>query len=216
MAETMTYDSLVTDIKRYLERGGSTDTTVLAQIPRFIMMAQERIAREVKTLGTIQYVTAAFVAGTSVYAKPGRWRETVYINYGTGTNNDTRVPLLKRNYDLLRLYWPDPTTQGAPEFYAEYGFEHLLVAPTPDAAYPFEMAYWELPEPIDSTTQTNWLTQYAPDILLYGSLLEAAPFLKNDDRVQTWASLYDRAAKALGGEDVQRGTDSSSNPRKVP
>jgi hypothetical protein len=216
MAAVMTYDSLVSDIKAYLERGGSTDTSVLAQIPRFIMLAQERIAREVKTLGTIQYVSSAFAAGNAVYEKPGRWRETVYFNFGTGTNNDTRVALRKRNYDLLRMYWPDPTQTSQPEYYADYGFSHFLVAPTPDAAYPFELAYWELPVPIDSAQQTNWLTEYAPDLLLYGTLLETAPFLKDDDRVQLWMSMYDRAAKALGGEDVQRGTDNASNPRKLP
>ena len=41
-------------------------------------------------------------------------------------------------------------------------------------------------------------------MLLYGSLLEAAPFLKNDDRIQTWQALYDRAVQAFNGEDLKR------------
>jgi hypothetical protein len=212
---TMTYSTLVSDVKAYLERGGSTDTEVIAQIPRFIQLAQERIAREVKVLGTIQYVSGSMVSGTSVYAKPGRWRETVYINFGSGTGNNTRNALLKRNYDALRAYWPDDTQTSTPKYYSEYGFTHFLVAPTPDANYPFEMAFWELPEPISDTNQTNWLTQYAPDLLLYASLLESAPFLKTDERIAVWQGMYDRAAKALGAEDLQRGTDSASNPLKV-
>jgi hypothetical protein len=211
----MTYNTLVSDVKAYLERGGSTDTEVIAQIPRFIMLAQERIAREVKVLGTIQYVSGNMASGVSVYAKPGRWRETVHLNFGSGTGNNTRNFLFKRNYDALRSYWPDDTQTGTPAYYAEYNFTHFLVVPTPNAAYPFELAYWELPEPIDTGNQTNWLTQYAPDLLLYATLLETAPFLKTDERIQVWQQMYDRAAKALGAEDAQRGTDSAANPMKV-
>ena len=57
----------------------------------------------------------------------------------------------------------------------------------------------------------NWLTEYAPDVLLYASLLEALPFLKNDERVQMWQGMYDRAAQALNGEDLGKIMDRAAN-----
>jgi len=57
----------------------------------------------------------------------------------------------------------------------------------------------------------NWLTEYAPDVLLYASLLEATPFLKNDERVQMWQGMYDRAAQALNGEDLGKIMDRAAN-----
>ena len=59
--------------------------------------------------------------------------------------------------------------------------------------------------------ETNWLTEYAPDLLLYAALLEAAPFLKKDERIGTWQAMYDRAAQALSGEDLKRIMDRSAN-----
>ena len=58
--------------------------------------------------------------------------------------------------------------------------------------------------------QSNWLTEYAPEVLLYASLLEATPFLKNDERVQMWQALYDRSAQALNGQDLGRILDRSA------
>ena len=59
--------------------------------------------------------------------------------------------------------------------------------------------------------QSNWLTEYAPDVLLYAALLEATPFLKNDERVPMWTGMYDRAAQALNGEDLSKIMDRSAN-----
>jgi hypothetical protein len=67
-----------------------------------------------------------------------------------------------------------------------------------------EILYYELPQPIDDENQQNWLTNFAPNLLLYACLLEATPFLKNDERIQTWQTMYDRAAQSMSGQDIQR------------
>ena len=64
---------------------------------------------------------------------------------------------------------------------------------------------------MDDEFQTNFLTEYAPDLLLYATLLEAAPFLKKDERIQTWQQMYDRAAQAFDGEDLKRILDRTAN-----
>jgi hypothetical protein len=71
--------------------------------------------------------------------------------------------------------------------------------------------YYEQPRFLGDDFQTNWVTEYIPDLLLYASLLEATPFLKNDERIQTWQAMYDRAAQAVNGEDLKRILDRSAN-----
>jgi hypothetical protein len=57
---------------------------------------------------------------------------------------------------------------------------------------------------LDSSNQTNWFTIYAPQALLYGSLLQAMPFLKNDERIPMWQAQYDKIMQVLKAEDIQR------------
>lgn len=212
MATTMTFETLQQDVRRYLERGATlaSDAVVYEQIPRLINLAERRIARELKIQGFIAVVSDVMVPGQSVYAKPDRWRETVSVNFGSGADNANRTPLFTRVYEYLRSYWPNESLTATPQFYSDYDYTHWLIAPTPDQAYPFEVLYYELPPLLDDTIQTNWLTEYAPQLLLYGALLEATPFLKNDERIGTWQSYYDRAAAMLNGEDLAKILDRAS------
>jgi len=212
MATTMTFTTLQQDVRRYLERGATyaSDPVVYEQIPRLINLAERRIARELKVQGFINVVTGTLDVGQAVYSKPDRWRDTVSMNIGTGTNNNTRKVLFTRDYEYMLSYWPDRTATDEPIFYGDYDYEHWLITPTPDAAYPFEILYYELPPLLDDTIQTNWLTEYAPQLLLYGTLLEATPFLKNDERINVWQGMYDRAAAMLNGEDLAKILDRST------
>ena len=210
MPASMTFTSLQVDIRNYLERGGATDPIVYEQIPRLITLAERRIARELKIQGFQTVVNTTMQSGVAVYAKPDRWRDTISINVGTGANNDTRKFLFTRGYEYLRSYWPDSTQTGTPQFYGDYDYSHWLIVPSPDAEYPFEVLYYELPPLLSDEVQTNWITEYAPELLLYASLLEATPFLKNDERIQVWQAMYDRAAAMLNGEDLKKILDRST------
>lgn len=212
MATTMTFTTLQQDVRRYLERGTTyaSDPVVFEQIPRLINLAERRIARELKIQGFINVVSGTLQAGVAVYDKPDRWRDTVSINIGTGANNNTRNVLFSRAYEYLLSYWPDRTATAQPEYYSDYDYSHWLLAPTPDAEYPFEVLYYELPPLLDDAVQTNWLSEYAPQLLLYGTLLEATPFLKNDERIPVWQNMYDRAAAMLNGEDLAKILDRAS------
>jgi hypothetical protein len=201
----MTYDSLVTDIQQYLER---SDDQTLAQIPRFIMLAEQVIASQIKFLGNLTVNTSNMVTGQPIIDKPARWHKTVSMNV---TVNGQKNPVFLRKYEYLREYAPDPTATGVPEFYADYDYTHWLVAPSPAAAYDFEVLYYERVQPLDSSNQTNWFTIYAPQALLYGSLLQAMPYLKNDDRMAMWQQQFDLIINTLKTEDVIRNADRQSN-----
>lgn len=206
MSYTMTYDSLLTDVRNYLERGftAESDSIVYEQIPRLITLGERRISRELKIQGFVRAVQTTLAVGVSTYDKPDRWRDTISMEVNG-------VIIFARAYEFLRAYWPDPSSLATPEFYADYDYRHWLIVPTPVAASTLDIIYYEQPRFLGDDFQTNWLTAYAPDVLLYATMLEAAPFLKNDDRVQVWQTMYDRAAQALDGEDLKRILDRSSN-----
>jgi hypothetical protein len=197
----MTYDSLVENVQSYLER---TDTATLDKIPLFIMLAEQIIAAQIKFLGNLTVQASTMTLNANVIDKPARWHKTVSMNI---TVAGKRQPVLLRKYEYLREYWPNPTANGVPKFYCDYDYTHWLVAPTPDDDYVFEVLYYERLQPLDSSNQVNWFTIYAPQALLYGTLLQAMPFLKNDDRVPLWQAMYQQSMDVLVAEDRLRVAD---------
>lgn len=144
------------------------------------------------------------VSNQAIIDKPARWHKTVSFNV---TVAGERQPVLLRKYEYLREYWPNATDTGTPAYFADYDYTHWLVAPTPDTNYSFEVLYYERIQPLDSSNQTNWFTIYAPQALLYGSLLQAMPFLKNDERMGMWQQNYDLIMQTLMAEDKLRLAD---------
>lgn len=197
-AAVMTYDSLVENVQSYLER---SDAQTIEKIPLFIMLCEQTLAADIKFLGNLVVNTSAMVTGEAIITKPARWHKTVSMNV---TVDGSRYPVLLRKYEYLREYWPDPALTGKPEFYCDYDYNHWLVAPTPAGAYNFEVLYYERLQPLDSSNQTNWFTIYAPQAMLYGSLLQAAPFLKNDQRLSMWEARYNGIIQTLKSEDLTR------------
>jgi hypothetical protein len=165
------------------------------------MFAEQVIASEIKFLGNLTVADGTMTANDPVLDKPARWRKTVSFNV---TLAGERYPVFLRKYEYLREYWPDDTQTGLPAFYCDYDYTHWLVAPTPAAAYSFQVLYYERNQPLDSANQSNWFTQYAPQALLYGSLLQAMPFLKNDERIPVWQAMYDKSIALLKQEDLTR------------
>jgi hypothetical protein len=198
-AVVMTYDSLVSNIQTYIERN---DPTTVAYIPTFIMLAEQVIASEIKFLGNLTVANSTMVTGNAVIDKPARWHKTVSMNVTDAIGN--KQPILLRTYEYCREYWPNPSKTDLPAFYSDYDYTHWLVAPTPSTTFSYEVLYYERVQPLDSTNQTNWFTIYAPQALLYGSLLQAMPYLKNDERIPMWQAQYSAIINTLKAENLQR------------
>lgn len=90
----------------------------------------------------------------------------------------------------------------------------LRFAPFPDdESFTFEMTYWESIPTLSANLQSNWLLADSPDIYLYASLVESAPYLRDDARITTWRSELERriaeldlsiANKRWGGQLTRR------------
>jgi hypothetical protein len=199
----LTYDSLTANVLQYLER---QDPAVVNAIPTFITLAEFAIAQEIKTLGQLQIVEGTMNAGNPVIQKPSRWRKTTSMNVIV---NGQKQPILDRRYEYLTNYWPNNTETSQPLYYSDTDWDHWYIAPTPDQNYSFEVLYYERIAPLSSTNQTNWLTQNAPNAMLFGTLLQAMPFLKNDQRT-IFQQMYTEALQSLKSEDQTRVADRSA------
>lgn len=193
----MTYDSLTSTVLQYLER---SDAATREAIPTFITLCEFEIAEEIKTLGQLNVANASMSQNNPVLQKPARWRKTVSM---TITNASGAQPVFLRKFEYLKSYWPDATQTDLPLFYSDIDYDHWYIAPTPDQDYNFEVLYYERIAPLSSDNQTNWLTRNAPNAMLYGTLLQAMPFLKNDQR-QIFQQKYSEAIAALKTEDTTR------------
>lgn len=199
----LTYDSLTSTVLQYLERNDKATTDA---IPTFITLAEFEIAEQIKTLGQLQIVESVMTVNNPVLPKPARWRKTVSMNV---TINGAKQPVYLRKYEYLKNYWPNVSQTDVPLFYADTDWDHWYLAPTPASSYQFEVLYYERISPLSSTNQTNWITQNAPNAMLFGTLLQAMPFLKNDQR-QIFQQKYTEALRALKAEDVSRVGDRQS------
>ena len=201
-AAVLTYDSLTSTVLQYLER---TDAAVKNFIPTAIMLAEYEIAQDIKTLGQMLVAEGTMTAGNPVIAKPARWRKTVSMTLTTAAGQ--KQPIYLRKLEYLGTYWPNVSNTDTPLYYADYDADHWFVAPTPSSNFAFETLVYTRLQPLSSDNQTNWLTQNAPNAMLYGTLKQTAPFLKDDARLEVWKGLFDSALLALKQEDQFRVAD---------
>ena len=197
----MTYDSLTAIVLQYLER---SDAAVTNAIPTFITLAEFEIAQEIKTLGQLQVVTSNVSANNPILQKPALWRKTVSFNITDTSGNQD--PVLKRSYEYCVNYGQNSSGPSQPQFYSDVDWDHWYLSPTPDQGYSFQALYYQRIPPLSSTNQTNWLTQNSPNTLLYGTLLQAMQFLKNDQRT-IFQQKYSESIAALKEEDQIRIAD---------
>jgi hypothetical protein len=184
-----TYTELVSTVTSYLAR-----TDLNAIVPTFVQLAQERVTRDLRT------------------------REMLKLSTTTATNNTVELPIdflemrelhFQGNPPVTLEYQsPDKffrnhvtTTSGLPYYFTIIGYE-MQFAPVPDDNQILQMLYYAKPTFISPTVSSNlYLANYS-DALLYATLAEAEPYLMNDSRIVTWASMYDRAIANIMENDI--------------
>jgi hypothetical protein len=200
-----TFTELKDAVADWLDRSDLT-----TRIPDFIALAEARINREIRIRPMEVRSTMTTTAGNQYFNLPGGYIQMRNIQL----NTNPTTPLEYITPEMLdRLY--GSSTTGKPRAYTLIGDE-IQLAPIPDSAYTLEMAFYEkftaLGDGTSGTVTSNWLTTNAPDILLYGALMEAEPFIKNDERVAVWLNGYGNAIDKLQKAD-QRDRHSGSAMR---
>jgi hypothetical protein len=181
-----TYAELKSSIANWLNRDDLTSV-----IPDFISLTEAGINRDLRHYKMINRVDATL---DSRYVQmPADWLETVRFGITSGTTY--RLELISRD-DMLEYRQNTSDIAGIPKFYANIG-DTIEVFPTPAAEYQMQLQYYAKTPALSDSNTTNWLLTDAPDIYLYGALVQAAPYLNDDARVQTWAALYSAAIQSL-------------------
>jgi hypothetical protein len=184
------YSSLKTTIATYLARSDLTSI-----IPDFIRLAETRLQRDIRTRQMLVVATAVTTGGDSTVGLPTDFLEMRDIHLNT-------TPVTTLRYKAPNSFYAESRTTdgGKPVDYTILSSE-MQLAPTPDSTYTLQMLYYGKPTVLSDTTSSNVFLANYPDALLYASLAEAEPYLMNDARIQTWATLYDRAITAINTSD---------------
>jgi hypothetical protein len=195
-AYVMTYDNLVLDVQRYMERD---DPGFVAQIPSLIGLAESAIAAELKSLLQLNVVETTLLENQTVLNKPARWRKTVSVK-ANGR------PILLRSQDYIAQYQSE-SEADVPKYYADYDYNNWTFAPAPAEDTSVELIYYSLIQPLDTTNQENLFTRECPQAMLFGTLLQAQGYLKALDKLPVWKSYYTDSLTALKKEDSARRID---------
>ena len=206
----MNYTQLTASIKAYCENDfpqavGAGGLTSAEQIARFVQQAEQRIYNSIQFPALRKNVTGNATASNKYLATPVDWLATFSL---ARINADGSYEyLLNKDVNYIREAFPFPAVSGAPTHYAIFDENTFILGPTPDASYSMELHYFYYPTSI-TTAGTSWLGTNLDSLLLYGSLLEAASFMKSEtDTVKNYTDRYNEAftmAKQLGdGKDRQ-------------
>ena len=186
------YSDLQTTIAGYLARSDLT-----TQIPDFIRLAETRLRRDLRIRQMLKSVTTSTVAADSTVELPSDFLEVRDLVI----NGSPPQPL---NYASPSAFSRNTRTweSGKPLDYTVLANDFQL-APVPDAVYTVKMLYFAAPTFLSDSNTSNVFLANTPDVLLYGSLLEAEPYLMNDARVNTWGTMFDRALASIIRSDEQ-------------
>jgi hypothetical protein len=210
----MNYTTLAQTVKGFCENefpqtvGGFTSTD---QVDTFIKQAEQRIYNSVQFPSLRKNVTGATSVSNKYLSAPDDFLAVYSMAVIDGGSYEY---LLNKDVNFIRAAYPSPTDTGLPKYYALFGPTttnadppvitnelSFILGPTPDAAYSVELHYYYYPESI-VTASTTWLGDNFDSVLLYGSLMEAAAFMKSDpDTIANYQKRYDDAlamAKRLG------------------
>ncbi len=194
MATIDSYSTLKSTIADWLNR---TDLT--SAIPTFIQLAEAKFNRTLRTRQMVKRATAPI--DSPFFAVPSDFLEAK--DFQLNTNPITVLEYVTESAGN-NLRASTYISSGLPRCFTIVGGQ-LEVIPSPDSEYTGELTYYaKIPALSDSNT-SNWLLSYAPDLYLYGALLQAAPYLRDDERLGVWSNLYSAAYEDIGVAD-QRAT----------
>ena len=189
---------------------GTTHTLYLTEAPSISSGATATVAGSTGTGYNGTFTLTGVSANTITYTSSSITEDVTSETAATVTlARQDRNTMLLRSYEFCRDFWPNPDQTGTPRYYADYDFSNFLIVPTPALALPWELTYYERPVPLDDSNTTNWTTEYAQDLILYATLAETAPYLKDDARVAVWENRYNRILQTQYGQDVVRMNDSA-------
>lgn len=188
-----TFGTLKTAVQDYLD---SSETTFVNNINNFIQTTEERILKSVELPVFRKNVEGILTQDNTYLSTPSDYLSTYSLALIDGSNNYSY--LLQKQVSYIRDYTPQQATTGKPLYYAQFDEDTFIVAPTPNADYNVELHYNYRPASLTTLgdSEQSWLSENAPNAMLFGALVEGAYFLKLDPNT---IGLYEnKYQEALG------------------
>jgi hypothetical protein len=205
-----TYTELQTAVANWLARDDLT-----ARIPEFITLAEAKFNRvllhpRMETRDTLTVNT--LLASPEFLDLPTDFQTMRMVRLPDETGKPRLQFLTQTQMDDYR-YSTDNVT-GTPVYFTIVGDE-LELAPTPNEDMDIEVLY-RANIPALASNSTNWLLTLAPDLYLYGTLLEASPYIQNDERLSVWGSAVATVIDQLNIHGERQSFDSGPTTISLP
>ena len=188
MAFIANYSELVTKVGNWLNR-----SDLSSNIPDFIALAEARIYRELRIDAMLTSLSGTTSSG--VLAVPSGFLEFKTVRLAT----DPSTPLTVVTPDYIYRTFPNRSADSRPRVIAREG-SNFIFGPFPDSDYSVVGTYYGQMTALVSAL-TSWFTNNASDLLLYGALVEAEPFIMNDERLILWEGKFQQAKTAIEKQD---------------
>ena len=179
----MNYAELKTNIADICE-----NTFTDAQLALFVDQAEQNIYNTVQVPALRINSQGALTSGNRFLTVPDDYLYTYSL--AVLDSNGVHTYLLNKDVNFIREAYPNPATTGTPVHYANFTDTSLIIGPTPSSGFTVELHYGFYPEYI-VTASTTWLGNEFSSVLLNGSLIEAARFMKGEpDIIANYEKLY--------------------------
>ena len=184
---TFTFTTLKQAIQDFAE---NDETSFVNNLPVFITTAEERIFKMVDLEAFRKNVSANATANNKFLALPTDYLATFSLSL-KASSDSSLIFLSQKDVSFLQEFDPSGST-GFPKYYSHYDVDNLILAPTPDQSYIAELHYYYRPPSITQSSDGNsWLGTNAPDVLLYGCLIEAYTYMKGEvDMLQLYQQRF--------------------------
>jgi hypothetical protein len=206
----MNYSELLTNVRNYTEV--TADVLSNSVINVFITNIENQIDRLIDSDAQRRYATTTCTANNAFLDVSGpeggfRFARGLQLVKSDGD----RVWLEQRDttfMDEFAVQRSTTTDTGQPKYWANWDATNLMLAPTPDQVYTIEMWYDETPERLGDgtggTSTTTFISNNAPEVLLYGTLAETFSYLKNGQDMQLYTQKFQTALQAFANEQMGR------------
>lgn len=179
------YSDLKSNVSGWLAKSNLT-----AQIPTFVSLCEAKINRRIRVMDMSVRATS-FTAANGYLGFPEDYGGLRYMKV---ISSNPEIPLRYRSPEQIHAMSFN-NESGIPRVYTVVDNQFLL-RPSRDGDE-IEIVYYKRVPALSDTVTTNWLLTDHPDIYLYGSLSEAEPYLRNDQRLPMWKSLFDQGLEEL-------------------
>lgn len=171
-----TYSDLQTAVTNWLQRAN-----MAAIVPDLIMLGELRIFKECR----IRVMESAFdeTIASGVIPLPSDYLELKFAYL----DSIPSIPLKRAPGSQIYQQYPYRNSVGKPQMIGREG-SNFIFGPYPDSDYTVKGIYYA--RPVSIQTEANALFLANPDLYLFAALCEAAPYLKDDNRIQLWEGKY--------------------------